>query len=278
MSITLKKGAATEHSYGIRCHVCGQVDWVFKDSCFRCRCRFHEDVCGTSITDRPGNTSYYCHPCYIIMGPQLAAVWSCREWSPQYGPNIGRRSLLSADQHGLSYTAAATEHPMTHISSAHIHATEQDPSIPHNQRQQDLTATTEEKEYESFSTMIGIVGNTPSTYEYNLLLYWACSRPVARVHMATIPQRRQCKSLRAAWTLHCMTQLCRYELSGCRGCGHYPISSICSNCSTAWCRSCHVWSSLCWKCYRPRYSLTDTGEFMTGFGGPAGNGSFETAL
>jgi hypothetical protein len=34
----------------------------------------------------------------------------------------------------------------------------------------------------------------------------------------------------------------------------------------------------CWKCYRPRYSLTDTGEFVAGFGGPAGNGSFETAL
>ena len=252
MSITLKKGAATEHSYGVRCHVCGQVDRVFKDSCFRCQCRFHEDICGTSITDRPGHTSYYCHPCHTIMGAQLAA--------------------------DKSYTAAATEHHMTYISSAHSHATEQDPSIPHNQRQQDLTATTGEKEYESFSTMIGIGGNTPSTYEYNLLLYWACSRPVARVHMATIPQRRQCKSLRAAWTLHCMTQLCRYDLSGCRGCGHYPTSSICSNCSTAWCRSCHVWSPLCWKCYRPRFSLTDTGEFMTGFGGPAGNGSFETPL
>ena len=113
---------------------------------------------------------------------------------------------------------------------------------------------------------------------YRLLLYWACSRVVARVHLATVPQRRACRGLRSTWTLQCMTQLCRYDLPACRGCGFYPTSATCSNCCTAWCHSCRAWSALCWKCYRPRHSLADTGEFMPGFGGPGGNGSFDTPL
>ena len=118
--------------------------------------------------------------------------------------------------------------------------------------------------------------NTEDSYEYKLLLYWAASRPVARIHMATVPERRACKALRATWTLECMIQLCRYDRRGCRGCGDYPTSSTCSNCCTAWCHSCSAWSSLCWKCYRPRHSLVDTGEFMIGSGGPGGNGSLDT--
>ena len=117
--------------------------------------------------------------------------------------------------------------------------------------------------------------NTLDSYEYNLLLYWVASRPVARVHMATASQRRACRALRATWTLQCMIQLGRYDLRGCRGCGECPTTSTCSKCSTAWCHSCRAWSVLCWKCYRPRYNLTDTGDFMPGFGGPGGNGGFE---
>jgi hypothetical protein len=113
---------------------------------------------------------------------------------------------------------------------------------------------------------------------YRLLLYWACSRVVARIHLATVPQRRACRGLRATWTLQCMTQLCCYDLPACRGCGFYPTSATCSNCCTAWCHSCSAWSALCWKCYRPQHSLVDTGEFMPGFGGPGGNGSFDTPL
>ena len=174
--------------------------------------------------------------------------------------------------------------PMKRSSAAHVHATEQDFPIQHNRHEADLTATTAEKGLIQFSTMREMQSrgfrhvheNTPGTSTtYRLLLYWACSRPVARVHMATVPQRRACKGLRATWTLQCMTQLCRYDLPACRGCGLYPTSATCNNCCTAWCHSCHAWSSLCWKCYRPRHSLADTGEFMAGFGGPGGNGSFE---
>ena len=117
--------------------------------------------------------------------------------------------------------------------------------------------------------------NSFDSYEYNLLLYWAASRPVARVHMAIASQRRACRGLRATWTLQRMIQLGCYDLRGCHGCGEYPTTSTCGNCSTAWCHSCCSWSVLCWRCYRPRYNLADTGEFMPGFGGPGGNGSFE---
>jgi len=61
---TLQEGAATEHFRITQCHVCGQLDRAFKDSCFRCHCRFHLDNCGASVTDRPGHTSYYCQLCY----------------------------------------------------------------------------------------------------------------------------------------------------------------------------------------------------------------------
>ena len=146
--------------------------------------------------------------------------------------------------------------PMQRSSAAHVHATEQDLPIQHNRHEADLTATTEEKGRVQCATTREMQSRTTST-TYRLLLYWACSRPVARVHMATVPQRRACRGLRATWTLQCMTQLCSYDLPACRGCGLYPTSTTCSNCCTAWCHSCRAWSSLCWKCYRPRYDLTD---------------------
>jgi len=80
---TLQEGAATEHFRISQCHVCGQLDRAFKDSCFRCHCRFHMDNCGASVADRPGHTSYYCQPCYTtvaskpytrISGRHLAAA------------------------------------------------------------------------------------------------------------------------------------------------------------------------------------------------------------
>ena len=120
--------------------------------------------------------------------------------------------------------------------------------------------------------------NAAGQYEYKLLLYWARSEPVARVHMATVPERRARRGLRATWTLQCMTQLGCYDLPGCRGCGHYPTRSTCSNCCTAWCHECRKWSPLCWKCYRPRHCLVDAGGFVDGCGGPGGNGSFDTPL
>ena len=166
--------------------------------------------------------------------------------------------------------------PMQRSSAAHVHATEQDLPTQPNRHEADLAATTAEKGLVQFATMRENVPLTSTTYP--LLLYWACSRPVARVHMATVSQRRACKGLRATWTLQCMTQLCRYDLPACRGCGFYPTSATCSNCCTAWCHSCRAWSALCWKCYRPRHSLADTGEFIPGFGGPGGNGSFDTPL
>lgn len=254
---TLKTGVATERSNSIRCHVCGQIYRRFKDSCFRCQCRFHEDSCGTSVAERPGHTRYYCQQCYTT----------------------------------LTSMPIASEDLVTFISSiAHVHATEQDLQIQRSRREENLTTTATEKGFVPFATMLqGSLEtqargashaheNGPGQYEYQLLLHWARSRPVARVYMATVAQRRACKGLRATWTLQCMTQLCRFDQPGCRGCGHYPTSSTCNNCSTAWCSSCRVWSALCWKCYRPRYSLADTGEFVAGFGGPGGDGSFDTPL
>ena len=169
-------------------------------------------------------------------------------------------------------------------AAAHVHATEQDLPIQHNlttttakrlprgQRGQrfQVTATTAE----SITRRVGIYLHV----EYELLLYWARSRPVARVHMTTVPQRRACNALRATWALQCMSQLCCYDLPACQGCGLYPTSATCSNCCIAWCPSCRAWSSLCRKCNRPRHSLADTGEFVAGVGGPGGNGSSDTPL
>ena len=161
----------------------------------------------------------------------------------------------------------APEHLMTYISpSRHDHATEQDLPIAYGMLEMQGRGAPHAHE------------NSMNLYEYKLLLYWAASRPVGRVHMATTSQRRACRGLRATWTLQCMSQLHQYELRGCRGCGYYPTSSTCSHCCTAWCHSCRTWSTLCWKCYRPRYSLTDTGEFMPGLGGPGGNGSVDTPV
>ena len=115
----------------------------------------------------------------------------------------------------------------------------------------------------------------PPTYEINLLHYWAASRPVARIVMATVADRRACRALRATWALHCMEELGRQDLASCRGCGHYPTNRTCAECYIAWCGACHTWSQVCWKCYRPRYELQDCGQFVPGCGGPGGNGRFE---
>ena len=114
-----------------------------------------------------------------------------------------------------------------------------------------------------------------STYEYQLLCYWKASRPVARVHLATIAARRLCRGLRATWALQCMTDAGHWHLSSCRGCGFYPCNTHCAHCTTAWCTNCCAWSALCWKCYRPRFALQDCGEVAVGTGGPSGDGSFE---
>ena len=79
---------------------------------------------------------------------------------------------------------------------------------------------------------------SPPTYELYLLRFWAASRPVARICMATLADRRACRGLRAAWAIHCMTQLGRHDLVSCRGCGHYPTHRTCTTCHLAWCGDC----------------------------------------
>ena len=111
--------------------------------------------------------------------------------------------------------------------------------------------------------------------EADLLRYWARSRPVARIVMATVAERRACRALRATWALHCMAVLGHHNLASCRGCGHYPTYRTCVVCHIKWCGACHTWSQVCWKCYRPRHELHDCGEFLPGRGGPGGNGQFE---
>ena len=115
----------------------------------------------------------------------------------------------------------------------------------------------------------------PPTYEVELLQIWARSRPVARIVMATVAERRACRALRATWALHCMALLGQHNLASCRGCGHYPTYRTCVRCHLKWCGACHTWSQLCWKCYRPRHALNDCGEFLLGRGGPGGNGRLE---
>ena len=116
--------------------------------------------------------------------------------------------------------------------------------------------------------------------EVDLIQYWARSRPVARIVMATVAERRACRALRATWALHCMALLGHHNLPplngrSCRGCGHYPTYRTCVGCHIKWCGACHTWSQVCWKCYRPRHELHDCGEFLSGRGGPGGNGQFE---
>jgi len=122
---------------------------------------------------------------------------------------------------------------------------------------------------------VPLQSSPPPTYEISLLQYWAASRPVARIFMATVADRRACRGLRATWVLHCMAQLGQHDLASCRGCGHYPTYRTCAGCHINWCNACHTWSQLCWKCYRPRHELNDCGEFLPGRGGPGGNGRFE---
>ncbi len=97
--------------------------------------------------------------------------------------------------------------------------------------------------------------------------YWAASRPVARIFMTTVADRRACRGLRATWVLHCMAQLGQHDLASFCGCGHYPTYRTCAGCHIKWCNACHMWSQLCWKCYRPRHELNDCGEFLPGRGG-----------
>ena len=111
--------------------------------------------------------------------------------------------------------------------------------------------------------------------EVDLIQYWARSRPVARIVMATVAERRACRALRATWALHCMAVLGHHNLASCRGCGHYPTYRTCVECHIKWCGACHTWSQKCWKCYRPRHELHDCGEVLPGREGPGGNGQFE---
>ena len=75
-------------------------------------------------------------------------------------------------------------------------------------------------------------------YELQLLSYWARSRPVARILLATMLERRLCRGIRAAWTLWRMQVLSRYDMFGCRGCGAFPTEPTCAQCDTKWCRDC----------------------------------------
>ena len=113
--------------------------------------------------------------------------------------------------------------------------------------------------------------------EVNLLRYWARCRPVARIVMATVAERRACRALRATWALHCMGLLGHQDTSwtlgapscaSCRGCGHYPTYRTCVGCNIKWCDACHTWSQVCWKCSRPRHELHDCGEILPERGGP----------
>ena len=113
---------------------------------------------------------------------------------------------------------------------------------------------------------VPLQSSPPPTYEISLLQYWAASRPVARIFMATVADRRACRGLRATWALHCMAQSGQHDLASCRGCGHYPTYRTCAGCHINWCNACHTWSQLCWKCYRPRHELNDCGEFLPGRG------------
>jgi hypothetical protein len=98
--------------------------------------------------------------------------------------------------------------------------------------------------------------------EISMLRYWEASRPVARIFMATVADRRACRALRATWALHCMAKIAHSAIESCRGCGHYPSHHKCEGCNIAWCGDCHIWSPLCWKCYRPRYKLQDSAATM----------------
>jgi hypothetical protein len=108
--------------------------------------------------------------------------------------------------------------------------------------------------------------------EIKMLRYWEAQRPVARIFMATVADRRGCRALRASWALHGMEKCQQYSLGSCRGCGNYPSHHKCEGCDIAWCGDCYIWSRLCWKCYRPQH---DGGESLQSRGGLGGNGSFE---
>ena len=118
--------------------------------------------------------------------------------------------------------------------------------------------------------------NVQFTYETQSLMHWARSRPLARIHLATISQRRACRALRAAWTLRRMQELNRFAMMlpdrstmlGCCGCGEFPIEATCAHCTTKWCENCYQWSASCWQCYWARGNLPDCGEVVLGQGCP----------
>jgi hypothetical protein len=115
----------------------------------------------------------------------------------------------------------------------------------------------------------------------DLLFYWSCGRPIGRIHLSTVEDRRRCRSLRAAWTVKQMGQMRTNLDVDCRGCGEYPVKTTCDACARGWCPLCWSWSKLCWKCYRSHLTITDHGGFVEGDadiydGGPGGDGRFST--
>ena len=116
--------------------------------------------------------------------------------------------------------------------------------------------------------------NDRLSYEFRLLMYWARGRPVARIHLATVLERRLCRFIRAAWTLWRMQALNRYDMFGCRGCGAFLTEATRWQCDTKWCCKCTDWSrGSCWKCYKPREGFNDGGEFSFVRGSASGDDS-----
>ena len=76
--------------------------------------------------------------------------------------------------------------------------------------------------------------NDRLSYEFRLLMYWARGRPVPRIYLATVLERRLCRFIRAAWTLWRMQVLNRYDMFGCRGSGAFPTEATCGQCDTKW--------------------------------------------
>ena len=171
---------------------------------------------------------------------------------------------------------ADTTHLTDSDADAASHATELTDSDATEQAAESYRDATERslQRYTAYTPAM-LQSAPPPTYEVDLLRYWARSRPVARIFMATVADRRACRALRATWALHCIALLGQHNLASCRGCGHYPTYRTCVGCHIKWCDACHTWSQLCWKCYRPRHELHDCGEFLPGRGGPGGNGRFE---
>ena len=159
------------------------------------------------------------------------------------------------EAHGNIEAAAATEHG----------SESRDATTPTDSDATEHAAEVQARGSPRIHHQVMLQSAPPPIYEVELLQYWARSRPVARIFMATVADRRACRALRATWALHCMALL-GAPLHGngatCRGCGHYPTYRTCVGCHIKWCSACHTWSQVCWKCYRPRHELHDCGEFL----------------